>query len=247
MELWDYKSPGLQHRTVDHMFPRRVLTSPDSNPWPHLRRNIPHRWYTDDRDRLVGFISTDEAAILYGNAAIFAGQAGVEIGCWRGWSSAHIITAGIQLDIIDPVLAKPEFRTELQCLVQTLDAEIQTRLYGYTSPAALRTAKALRGAPWSFAFIDGNHEKPAPFNDARAVAELMSNDALILFHDLSSPDVAEGLNILRVSGWSTMVYMTMQIMGVAWRGKVNPVTHVPDPRIKWELPSHLDIYSVCGM
>ncbi len=44
-----------------------------------------------------------------------------------------------------------------------------------------------------------------------------------------------------------MVYQTMQIMGVAWRGNVEPVRHQPDPKIEWRLPEHLQHYSVSGL
>lgn len=44
-----------------------------------------------------------------------------------------------------------------------------------------------------------------------------------------------------------MVYQTMQIMGVAWRGDVEPVQHIPDPKVNWHLPLHLQHYVVSGM
>ncbi|GAB1540363.1 hypothetical protein NUACC21_30320 [Scytonema sp. NUACC21] len=72
-------------------------------------------------------------------------------------------------------------------------------------------------------------------------------DALILFHDLSSPDVCQGLDYLKAKGWQTMVYQTMQIMGVAWRGNVEPVIHQPDTTINWHLPPHLQSYPVSGI
>jgi hypothetical protein len=39
----------------------------------------------------------------------------------------------------------------------------------------------------------------------------------------------------------------MQIMGVAWRGNVQPIAHIPDPSVNWELPSHLQHYEVSGV
>jgi hypothetical protein len=57
--------------------------------------------------------------------------------------------------------------------------------------------------------------------------------------------VTEGLDYLRKQGWETMIYQTMQIMGVAWRGNARPIGHVPDPRVPWSLPSHLSSYRVC--
>ncbi len=66
-----------------------------------------------------------------------------------------------------------------------------------------------------------------------------AEDAMILFHDLASPDVARGWEYLRSQGWQTMLYQTMQIMGVAWRGTVQPVEHRPDLTVPWTWPSHL--------
>jgi hypothetical protein len=106
---------------------------------------------------------------------------------------------------------------------------------------------AQRQQPWSLIFIDGNHERPGPLEDAMVCAQLAAPDAAIVFHDLASPDVAEGLDYLRQQGWNTMVYQTMQIMGVAWRGQVQPVRHRPDPSVRWELPAHLQSFMVSGV
>jgi hypothetical protein len=62
---------------------------------------------------------------------------------------------------------------------------------------------------------------------------------MVLFHDLASPDVAQGLEYFRRQGWQIRVYDTMQIMGVAWRGNVRPIVHRPDPSIRWVTPTHL--------
>jgi hypothetical protein len=74
-----------------------------------------------------------------------------------------------------------------------------------------------------------------------------ADDAMIVFHDLTSPAVARGLDYLRDhkrGGWRTRVYQTMQIMGVAWRGAVEPPLHHPDPAVEWALPDHLRGYDL---
>jgi cephalosporin hydroxylase len=117
---------------------------------------------------------------------------------------------------------------------------------GY-SPQAVQALAAQRQQPWSLIFIDGNHERPGPLEDAMVCAQLAAPDAAIVFHNLASPDVAEGLDYLRQQGWNTMVYQTMQIMGVAWRGNVEPIQHQPDPQVNWTLPPHLQGYLISGM
>ncbi len=62
---------------------------------------------------------------------------------------------------------------------------------------------------------------------------------MVLFHDLVYPAVAEGLRFFQQAGWNVKIYQTQQIMGVAWRGDVAPVAHIPDPSVNWTVPEHL--------
>jgi len=96
------------------------------------------------------------------------------------------------------------------------------------------------GRRWSLFFIDGNHEEPGPASDAAECARWAEDDCMMLFHDLNAPAVAEGLRTLKRLGWRTRIYDTAQIMGCAWRGNVEPVRHVRDPRVAWSRPAHLD-------
>ena len=100
---------------------------------------------------------------------------------------------------------------------------------------------------WSLIFVDGNHDRPHPLLDAKTAALVAEDDALIMFHDLASLEVAEGLAYLRDAGWNTMIYQTMQIMGAAWGGRVEPAGHGPDPSVEWSLPGHLHEYRVAGV
>jgi hypothetical protein len=97
---------------------------------------------------------------------------------------------------------------------------------------------------WSFAFIDGNHNGIAPTIDAEVVHRHAAPDAMIVFHDLTSPDVAGALAWLKVHGWRTHIYNTMQIMAVATRGNVQPIPHTPDPKQDWTLPDHLTSFPI---
>jgi hypothetical protein len=89
-------------------------------------------------------------------------------------------------------------------------------------------------------FIDGDHEAAGPLMDAQVCEAFAEPDAMVMFHDLASPDVAKGLEYFRDRGWQTIVYQTAQIMGAAWRGNVEPIVHRPDARVAWPpLPAHL--------
>jgi hypothetical protein len=85
---------------------------------------------------------------------------------------------------------------------------------------------------------------------------------MVFFHDLAFPDVARGfLYFKELEGWKTQIYHTQQVVGVAWRGNVQPPQHTPDPeyaffflknlfgdRFTWKVPAHLEqLYDQQGL
>ncbi|MDP8935299.1 MAG: class I SAM-dependent methyltransferase, partial [Cyanobacteriota bacterium] len=247
----DYVSPGFQIIIPDSYFPNMIIADPNGSKWPYLRREIPHNWYADKRYPFIGFLNRDEAHILYNTALQFKGKKALEIGCWLGWSACHLALAGVELDVVDPLLEREEIRQSVIDSIQgALNASgVQTSVElipGY-SPQRVEEFSAQFNRKWSLIFIDGEHGGDGPLNDAIACEKLAEEDAIILFHDLTAPDVGKGLDYLKQRGWQTVVYQTMQIMGAAWRGNVEPVKHQPDPNISWELPAHLQDYSVSGI
>ena len=243
----DYISPGLKEVKPDKAFPNLVSGDTNTCRWPYLRREIPHHWYVDQSKPIIGFLSRDEAHILYNTALQFQGENALEIGCWLGWSACHLALAGVKLDVVDPLLSEKDI---YQSVYQSLsDAGVidSVNLFPGYSPQKVEEISEHHQRQWSLIFIDGNHEAPGPLNDAILCEKLAKDNAMVLFHDLASPDVAQGLDYFRDAGWQTMVYQTMQIMGIAWRGNVTPVQHQPDPDIDWSLPRHLSGYTVCQL
>ncbi|MEL6504233.1 MAG: class I SAM-dependent methyltransferase [Pseudomonadota bacterium] len=238
---WDYVSPGLKRVRPDSLFPHMRVGNTNSNNWQYLRREVPHNWYVDERYPVMGFLSRDEAAIVHNLALLFKGKPALEVGCWRAWSSAHILKAGAHLDIIDPVLEEAETLAEIEAVVAGCKATKTTTLNAGVSQDWVAKLAA-DGRRWNFIFIDGDHEFPTPTQDAELCAQYAADDCIIVFHDLASPATAQGLEAMRRLGWNTMIYQTMQIMGVAWRGKTKPVEHTPDPKVAWHLPQHLRSY-----
>ena len=243
----DYISPEFAIVKPDKYFPNMIVGDPNLQPWPYLRREIPHNWYVDKRYPTVGFLSRDEAHILYNTALQFKGKKALEIGCWLGWSACHLALAGVELEVVDPLLARPDFYESISNSLQAAGVLESIHLVAGYSPQAVEELAAQLQTKWSLIFIDGNHEAPGPLNDAIICEQLAAENALIVFHDLAAPDVAQGLDYFKQKGWHTLVYQTMQIMGVAWRGNVEPVIHQPDPKVNWVLPPHLQSYTVSGM
>jgi predicted O-methyltransferase YrrM len=235
----DYVSEGLELPQLDALFPNMIVGDTAALTWPYFRRGVTHNWYTDRRDPQIGFINRDEASILYSSARLFAGRRGLEIGAWRGWSTCHLAAAGLaSLHVVEPKLREAEWRREFETAVAGAGGADRTILVPGESPAAVR-ALGDSGVRWSLAFVDGDHDGEAPTIDALACEAYLEPTAMVLFHDLVSPHVAAALRALGARGWRTMVYQTAQMMGVAWRGDVRPVRHVPDPTQTWTVPDHI--------
>jgi hypothetical protein len=228
----DYVSPGLRLIRPDGCFPFMGIV-PDRTQitWPYFRRWVPHIYRCDRRSPGIGFVSRDEAHILYNAALLCRGQPALEIGCWMGWSTCHIALACVALDVVDPLLSNPDVHRSVSF---SLDAAGVLRLH--------QTERRR----WGLIFIDGDHDRPGPLLDARVAHDVAAPDAMVLLHDLVSPDVAEGLDYLRDQGWNTLIYQTVQIMGVAWRGVAKPLAHTPDPAVAWSIPDHLMSYKVAN-
>ncbi len=233
----DYASPGLRMIRLDSCFPNLSVGDPTKHEWPYLRSEIKHRWLCDQRMPNTGFLSRDEAILLYNLALPFAGKRALEIGCWMGWSACHLAAAGVLLDVVDPVLARADFQQSVSDSLKRVPNMQKVNLVPAYSPQCI--PQIANGKRWSFFFIDGNHFAPYPVFDAAVCAEYAEADALVVFHDLTSPDVAHGLDYFKARGWKTRVYNTMQIMGVAWRGDTVPICHQPDPTVQWSIPRHL--------
>ena len=242
----DYISPDLEVVSLDSAFPDMIVGTKSANQWPYLRREIAHHWYVDRRNPTVGFLSRDEAMLLYNIARQHFGRPCLEIGCWRGWSTAHMALGAGNLEVIDPVLADTGFRDDVAQSLQRANVLGNVVLHAGPSPDMVVRLSEETGKRWALVFIDGDHEDDAPRLDAEVVHRYADEDATILLHDLTSPYVATALGWLRDHGWTTAVYQTMQIMGIAVRGVDKPVAHLPDPRQPWTLPRHLASFPVIG-
>jgi hypothetical protein len=186
-------------------------------------------------------LSLDEASVLYAASLPFAGKRGIEVGCHFAFSTVHLVKAGLQLDIVDPMLGKNENYAAVSETLRKSTPDGKYHLHAGFSPAIIKTVfKSDTKEPWSFAFIDGLHDGLAPLDDARAIEPFLAETAAVMFHDLTSPDVTAGLRFFKDLGWNTRVYETMQVMGIAWRGDYSPPDHIADPAASVKGLAHLD-------
>ena len=243
----DYISNNLDVPRFDHLFPQMMEADKSLSSWPWFRKSVDHVWRVDRRNPIVGFISRDEASVLYNSAKLFAGKRAIEVGALRGWSTVHLLASGVSsLDVVEPLLADREWRLEFEETLKGSGGYDRAKLMPAPSPDGVE-ALAAAGGRWSFAFIDGDHDGDAPKRDALVVEPFLETTAMVFFHDLVSPFVADGLLALGARGWNIAAYQTAQMMGVAWRGDVEPVPHRPDPeQAIWETPDHLSGVRLIG-
>jgi GT2 family glycosyltransferase/glycosyltransferase involved in cell wall biosynthesis/predicted O-methyltransferase YrrM len=242
----DFVAKGLSVVMPDSCFPNMTTGDESSQTGLNLRSEFVHNRYSDRQAPQVAFLNRDEAVLLYNLALQFRDKPGLEIGCWKGWSTCHLALAGAELDVIDPILSDPEHLKSVRDSLGAAGILARVRLYAASSPHGVRHLAKLTSTKWNFFFINGDHEGKAPAFDAAECLEHAATDAMIVFHSLIEPEVEQGLNLLWRKGWNVLVYHTRQMMGIAWRGAVKPVTHEGDPRISWTIPPHLLKYPVSG-
>src|ERR1051325_4946663 len=143
----DYVSPNLVATRPDAAFPRMRAMDTRDHPWKYLRREVPHRWYADERWPQMGFLNRDEAVLLHNIALQFRGKRALEIGAWLGWSSVHIALAGALLDVIDPAHDDPQFRAIVEESLAKSGAT--ANLAGGRSPERVHQLAGEHGRRWS--------------------------------------------------------------------------------------------------
>lgn len=242
---YDYIPLGMTSPNLLALFSYAKPSDPHPVPWPYLRKNVPHIWRSDirnDTPYIIGNASVEEAVCLYSLASQFQGKRGLEIGSHFGWTGAHLLAAGLNMDFIDPEFSNPVRVQAVEAAFNALPDSPAYRLWAGFSPQIVPQVRAAAPDPWSFAFIDGNHDGDAPEIDAKTVLPLLADDAIVVFHDLTSPFVERGLAFFHNAGFSVRLFNTMQILGVAWRGAVEIPEHLADPNMTPICEEHLRKY-----
>jgi hypothetical protein len=198
-----------------------------SGPMPHsLGHDIPS---DPDFDPRCGFMSHDEAAILY-NCAKQVGGRWIDIGSRFGWTTAHLIEAKCQVWAVDREYCNPQFK----------DRAIENLSHWPRSSYVLVDVTAqdfLSGGTGGIEgfVIDGDHDDPQPLLDAKGCLRLANPNpaAVFVFHDFYGKPIRDGVNFLIDQGLKCRIYDTPNGMAVCWRGEFTPPHHVPDPKIDW--------------
>lgn len=240
-QRYDYFPAELEAPNLLPLFPHLVDTDPAVCPDPRVRRAVPHIWRTDVREKKgsTGNISTEEAALLYSIASKRSNRRGIEIGSHFGWSTAHILSADIDLDAVDPAFSDPQRFEQVSLSLKSLKCDSRATLWPGYSPNIVDAVASTKTNRYGFAFIDGLHDNDAPLLDTKAVIPYLADDAIIAFHDLTFNDVATAVSFLKSEGWYIRIYNTMQVMAAAWRCGTPPPSYHGDQQHGVSLPNQL--------
>jgi hypothetical protein len=243
----DYVSPNFEFVDLEYAFPNLANGPPETAPWGHydpaVSEGRSHGWYCHEGLNPCGYANRDEVILMYNVAKAFAHAAGIEIGCYFGWSTAHLARPFKRFDVIDPILGSPSL-PEIETSLSAAGVREVCNLHAGLSPEiSVRLARENSGPLWSFALVDGDHSHPGPLVDTAGLEHAMTLDAAIVFHDLYCAPVSDALDYLKWRGWKTRACLTSNGVGIAWRGSVMPPQHIPDPTVKWKMPAHLSLHS----
>jgi hypothetical protein len=186
-----------------------------------------------DFDPRCGFLSHDEAAILY-YAAKRAPGLWVDIGARTGWSAAHIAAAGRTVYAIDPEYGcNAAFLARTEENLRACGFDRCCKLQAATSEQFWRSVVSPTGS-FTGICIDGNHDPPQPQRDAMWALPHLAATAVVVYHDLWGWPTCNGVEFLREHGFQSKTYNTPNGMALCWRGDFAPPEHVPDPKIDWK-------------
>jgi predicted O-methyltransferase YrrM len=199
------------------------MTCPDLRPaFPHTAELLVdgHVHLHDvDFDTECGYVSAQEARLLYAIAASRMPGRWIELGSHTGWSAAHVAAAGWYVTAVDPRFAEPDFRRRASENLDRAGASGRVVLTASTSEERLTQSQEKR-LHFSGAFVDGDHEHP--LRDAQLLLPWLSEQAVVVFHDHVGQPVRDAVAWLAEQGFHVRVYDTSREMAVCWRGGWEP-------------------------
>lgn len=239
--LGDYISQGFDLICPDPCLPNIITRNSSID-----IRSYQHNQYVDHRHPDIPLLSRDEALILYNIALQYKGRQGLLIGAQMGWSLCHMAIAGLEIDVLDPILGNNEILQDIMASINSAKEVFGTISQVTLVPGSGSSAIAELGTQlqhrWSLIFVDSSWDVSSTLQYAIACEKYAEPNATIIFRNMISTTVCQGFDYLKGKGWRTRIYLTTSIIGVAWRGKIEPVGHQSDPQIAWEQPKHLEDY-----
>ena len=236
--LGDYVSPGMRLVNGDAYFGTIRAVDPRSIADPWLRREVPHFCYIDERWPSLNLLSRDEAHIIHNAALQFCGKPALQFGARSSWTAFHLARAGVELEVVDEGTARPEHHAAIVGPLAAAGVLEQVLFIGSDAWQRDRTR--------SLFFFDPPQNLDGFAEAVLACQSAAAPDAMMIFNNLVVPAIATSWKSLTQRGWQIKAYQTRQMLGMAWRGTVQPPEHWPDPSLLWSLPTHLRDVPISG-
>lgn len=247
----EYVAPGLAPIKLDAHFPYLGIRRPGDN--GAQASDSPHAVLIDHRQPASRLLDRDEAHIVYNTALGFMGDRALALGSGHAWAAAHLAAGGVRLDLVDASLATAPAREGLLAsltsafrAIRASGVELEADVRAEAAAAAVESLAARRGGGWSLFFLDLTRDDADPEADALLADRFAQPDALVLLYGLDKENNRAALATLVERGWRVMLYRTPRVLGVAWRGKDEPVEHMPDPSAAWTERTHLAGFALSG-
>lgn len=219
------------------MIYRSNLKVPDLQPcFRHvICRPMPQSFGHDvlsDRDHQpeCGFWTHDEAAILYSIAERMGG-AWADIGGHTGWTACHVAEAGCQVTAVDKLYLNPDGRARTEENIAAAGLSSSIALFAGISREFFASAEQR----FDGVSIDGDHDAPAPLDDARDALAHLKPQGVILLHDFIGEPVRQAVRFLLTQGLRCRVYLTPHLVAACWCGDLQMPTHEPDPAVRAQI------------
>lgn len=236
----EYASPGLFPIRPDRLFPYVYCFNQTVLGAGYDRSGGRHARRLDSRLPRIPMPNRDESALIYNTALRVQGKRMLVMGSGCGWTLAHVRAAGGFLDVIDPTL----INAVVEESVATVLKAIPTGEFQYTStaPGGIKNLLEGKAGRWSLLLLDADAFSALTRQCLDAALPHLAEDAFVLMVGAAHAEAASALARLAETGWNLRVYDTARALTVAWRGTVEPVTHIPDPAVVWDRPAHLVPY-----
>lgn len=234
---WPTDFDGLRAMAVDATKPvlsRRLLDKMPRLVAHHSMSGVAGMAYSDFDLGGAVCCTAEEGMLLYYLARNARPLNPLEIGCYVGWSTAHLL-AGLTawLHIVDPFseVAKAVTRdVGAQNAADLVRDRVGRNLLAceltsydiHTDPSPFVLNAIAPAVGWDFVFLDGEHNQGQPARDVEGLLPHLQDDATVILHDGWHAGVQEAMVHLKSAGFAVRTLATVNLLTVAHRSAFGP-------------------------
>lgn len=178
--------------------------------------------------RTCGFFSEGEIELLSSVARQFRGT-WLEIGAHTGWCTSVLVGHQIEVVAVEPMFSAGGWEQRFRDNVGAPEGLVSP--WGVTSETYFKCRTL--GQSFDGCLIDGDHEAPAPLNDAKGCFERLNERGVIILHDFRGGPVWDATKWLIDQGMNFRLYPSVHMIAVCWRGEFDPPPDIQEGDVDW--------------